>query len=353
MPKAAQINTDPSGFTEIASAWSTGNWPSLHAWLYILSDLFIFSAFLLIPVVILVYVYNQGKRIRFSWFFALFASFLLVTGCSFLIDALMFWVPAYDLNVVFRLSAGVLSWLMIFFVIKLLPIGYSLKSPHEFQLEIEKRVRAEQEIRVKNERLMEAEYTAKLGYGYWDIARERVELSEMASEILGVSYNTILNYDTIISQIHPADLKFVEECMRKNLEADKFQEFYFRIVTPEMAIRHVLIKGEVVRNALGKPIMIKGTIQDVSQLRRQMIRIENQNRRLRKIAWVQSHRMRSPVATILGMVELFNFEDPADPMNAEILNNVKELTDKLDGIIHEVDELTRTHTGATVENTNS
>ena len=108
-----------------------------------------------------------------------------------------------------------------------------------------------------------------------------------------------------------------------------------------MVVKHVLIKGEVERNALGEPIMVKGTIQDVSELRRHMQRIEMQNKRLRKIAWVQSHRMRSPVASILGMVELFNYDDPADPMNGEILGNIKELAHTLDGMIHEVDHLTR------------
>jgi hypothetical protein len=51
--------------------------------------------------------------------------------------------------------------------------------------------------------------------------------------------------------------------------------------------------------------------------------------------------MRSPVATILGMSDLFNYDNPADPVNAEVLSNIKDLTHKLDDMIHEVDALTR------------
>ncbi len=51
--------------------------------------------------------------------------------------------------------------------------------------------------------------------------------------------------------------------------------------------------------------------------------------------------MRSPVATILGLAELFNTENPADPMNAELMQNLKEQAYYLDKMIHEVDGLTR------------
>lgn len=328
-------------YSDFTALWKNGSWSKFHGWLYIISDLLVWSAYFILPILIIFYIRRQERKLQFNRLYLLFATFILISGATYFIDALMFWVPLFRLSALLRLAAGVISWVTIYYVVKVLPIAFSLKSPAELQEEIDRRIHAEQELKIKNERLLEAEQTAKLGYGYWDIPRQRIELSEMAYHILGIPLDTMLTHEKLMEQIHPADTRFVEDSLKKNLKAKNFQEFYFRIVTPHVLVKHVLIKGETIKNALGDAIMVKGTIQDVSELRRHMQRIEQQNKRLKKIAWVQSHRMRSPVASILGMVELFNDQDPADPMNSEIINNIKELTEKLDGMIHEVDELTR------------
>src|SRR5690606_5922075 len=119
-------------------------------------------------------------------------------------------------------------------------------------------------------------------------------------------------------------IRFIEDSVQKNLRATVFKQFYFRVLTDRMTVKHILVRGEVIRNAAGQAISVKGTIQDVTEIRSHLQRIELQNKRLKKISWVQSHRMRSPVATILGLTELFNFSDPSDPMNSELLQSIKE-----------------------------
>jgi PAS domain-containing protein len=321
--------------------WQIGSWTSFHGWLYIISDLLIWAAYFIIPLIVSIYIRRQGRKTEINNLHVVFAVFLLAGGATYLVDALTFWEPMMRFAAFIRFVTALASWITIYYLIKVLPKAFALKTPRELQEEVEKRHKVENEMRIKHERLLDAERTARLGYGYWDITKQRVELSEMACSILGITPSVILTYDKMMEQVHPADMKFAEDCMKKNLKAKTFKEFYFRVVSRHMVVKHVLIKGEVERNARGEAIMVKGTIQDVSELRKHMQRIELQNKRLKKIAWVQSHRMRSPVATMLGMVELFNFSDPADPMNAEILSNIKELTEKLDGMIHEVDDLTR------------
>ena len=75
---------------------------------------------------------------------------------------------------------------------------------------------------------------------------------------------------------------------------------------------------------------------DVTEQRNHMDMIEQQNRRLREIAWIQSHEVRGPVASIMGLIQLFNIDDPTDPFNKEILTNIKEATDKLDEITRRI-----------------
>ena len=70
------------------------------------------------------------------------------------------------------------------------------------------------------------------------------------------------------------------------------------------------------------------------------MKIREQNQKLIEIAWIQSHRVRSPVATILGLAELFDFQASGNEHNAEILDLIKSATYQLDDIIREVVEKT-------------
>jgi PAS domain S-box-containing protein len=80
--------------------------------------------------------------------------------------------------------------------------------------------------------------------------------------------------------------------------------------------------------------------RDITEEKNRILKIEEQNAKLTEIAWLQSHKVRGPVASILGLIQLFNYDDPADPVNKEILEGVKYATNGLDDIIKEVVEKT-------------
>ncbi len=69
--------------------------------------------------------------------------------------------------------------------------------------------------------------------------------------------------------------------------------------------------------------------------------IETQNDKLSKIAWVQSHEVRGPLATILGLTELLK---PEDSYNAEILTHLKVAANNLDDVIKRITSYTHTVT---------
>ena len=75
---------------------------------------------------------------------------------------------------------------------------------------------------------------------------------------------------------------------------------------------------------------------DVTEQRRHVNMIQTQNKRLREIAWIQSHEVRAPVANIQGLLLLFNFDDFSDPMNRELMDHLKEATQKLDEITRRI-----------------
>ena len=60
------------------------------------------------------------------------------------------------------------------------------------------------------------------------------------------------------------------------------------------------------------------------------------NNELLKIAVFQSHQVRVPIANILGLVNLFEFNNPSATINSVILNKLKTVTKSLDNIIQEI-----------------
>ena len=67
-----------------------------------------------------------------------------------------------------------------------------------------------------------------------------------------------------------------------------------------------------------------------------MERIEEQSNVLTHISHTQAHDVRGPITTILGLVSIFNHDDPADPDNKKILSDIAEVTHRLDKTVQEI-----------------
>src|SRR5688500_13756655 len=89
--------------------WICGYWYDFHGWLYIISELMVWTAYFLIPLLIINYVYKKQTGIKFKKVYFLFASFILLCGSTHFFDALMFWVPMYRFNALLRLVTGIVS----------------------------------------------------------------------------------------------------------------------------------------------------------------------------------------------------------------------------------------------------
>ena len=90
----------------------------------------------------------------------------------------------------------------------------------------------------------------------------------------------------------------------------------------------------------GKITGVNCIARDISEQRRQFMKIQQQNEKLKEIAWIQSHGVRAPVAAILGLIELFDYEAEGNAYNVEILEMLKKATQDLDIVIKKVVEKT-------------
>lgn len=213
---------------------------------------------------------------------------------------------------------------------------FSLRSTDDVIVEIKNRIEVEEELKFKNEQLQEAERLAKIGYIKWDVVNEIIEYSDAVHDLLEVGRHEKITYHMLSQIIHPDDLKSLDKVIDTIFIKKFFPNFYCRVTTPVSGIKHLLVIGEVMLSPGGVITGVKGTIQDVTEQRLYIEKIQTQNQRLKDIAWIQSHKVRAPVASILGLVQLFNLKTPEDAVNTEVLQGIQEAATTLDEVIREI-----------------
>ena len=162
---------DTSGFVP---RWTCGDWTVGHGWLHILSDLGIWSAYFTIPV-LLAYFAKQKKDLPFRSIFLLFAAFILLCGMTHLIDAIIFWWPAYRLSGLLKFLTAIVSWMTVISLIPIIPTVLKMRSPEVLEQEISRRTFAEEQLQKGNAELelRVAERTKELTQAVADLSIER------------------------------------------------------------------------------------------------------------------------------------------------------------------------------------
>lgn len=85
----------------------------------------------------------------------------------------------------------------------------------------------------------------------------------------------------------------------------------------------------------GNPIGVSYNASDIDKRKKYELILEKQNRQLREIAYIQSHKVRKPVANILGLMQLMDKSKMSEE-NQKYFDFLLQATQDLDKIIHEI-----------------
>lgn len=134
--------------------WYCGVWTGFHGWLYIGSNIAIWAAYFAIPFVLLYFILKRND-IPFVRVFWLFILFILACGVTHLVDAILFYYPAYRFSALVLFVCAVISWVTVVALVKILPDALSLKSISQLETIISSRT--------KNLRLVSADLKRQNG----------------------------------------------------------------------------------------------------------------------------------------------------------------------------------------------
>lgn len=106
--------------SQYPARWHCGVWTDFWGWLHITSDLFIFLAYMCIPITIL-FFRKRLNQFQIGKILLLFAAFITLCGITHLNEAIIFWYPFYNFQAVTKLFTAIISVGTVFAIILLLP----------------------------------------------------------------------------------------------------------------------------------------------------------------------------------------------------------------------------------------
>ena len=186
-------------------------------------------------------------------------------------------------------------------------------------------------------RMKEAQAMAHLGNWDLDFSTCMAEWSDEALKIYGLKpEDNKQTFEFWISFIHPDDLSDVMEIINQQQTTMQHTSFVHRIIRKDGTVRWIHSQTDFDFNEEGKPIGIHGIAHDITETKLSNVKIKLQYTTLRQIAFMQSHQVRRPIASLLGLLNIFNYENFNDPKNIEILENIKITVEFFDDIIKRI-----------------
>ena len=139
-------------------------------------------------------------------------------------------------------------------------------------LDMTERYESQAGLAANEAKLAEAQQIAHLGSWEWEIAADRVTWSDELYRIYGVdpedSADGFGSYGSYLEKVHADDRARVARVIETAITERRPWSIDYRIVRPGGDLRMIHARGEIVLDAGGRPAIVHGTCQDVTDNRR-------------------------------------------------------------------------------------
>jgi PAS domain S-box-containing protein len=136
-------------------------------------------------------------------------------------------------------------------------------------LDMTERYEAQADLAANEAKLAEAQQIARMGSWEWEIASDRVTWSDQLYRIYGVTAEEEPgSYGSYLDKVHADDRARVGRVIETAVTERRPWSLDYRIVRPDGELRMIHARGEVVVDENGRPSMVHGTCQDVTESHR-------------------------------------------------------------------------------------
>jgi tetratricopeptide (TPR) repeat protein len=156
------------------------------------------------------------------------------------------------------------------------------------------------------------------------------ESVKMKNNQYSLKYGSL--YINVMDSITKREAENFSELIKSYKETYKKNTQLFEYKKKQDQDRNLLIQGTIGIIAL---IIIFGLILRSNRQNAKIKDLKNRQR-LEEIDFINSHKTRAPVARILGLASLFNYNKTDDPINSELVQKINDTALELDNHIRDI-----------------
>jgi PAS domain S-box-containing protein len=176
----------------------------------------------------------------------------------------------------------------------------------------------------------------------WNVHEDTIFWNEGITDIFGYSPDEVEStFKWWEQRIHEEDRQRVTEKIKNcvEIETDNWFDDY-RFMRKDGSFAFVYDKGHILKDKNGKPIRMIGGMVDITERKIFEQNLLLKNRQLSEFAFFNSHKLRSPLARLMGIVHLLRSEDSLSPKEThELLERLIHSAEELDKMIRDMSNL--------------
>ena len=176
-----------------------------------------------------------------------------------------------------------------------------------------------------------------------EVKGKLIYFNELAQRLLGLSEKELnsLSGDGIRDLVHPEDRSILEAADQILLGSDSDHLVQSTVRMRNSKGQYLWIHSRRMvyeRDADNRPTKFAGVHQEITELKELEIELQKKVQQLEEISHKNSHELRTPVASILGLLDLIDEKGFNSEFDKQVLAHLRNTVVKLDRVIHEVSE---------------
>ena len=278
-------------------------WNTSLLWLFVISNVVIALSYFSIPLALVFFAYKR-KDVDFKWIIPLFGAFIFACGLTHVLSVVTIWNPVYGLSAIAEAFTAIISIITAVLLWPLIPKALLIPTPSSLLLtnkKLEAEILYHKETKAKltlfnteldrlvalrTQELQASESHLRLsqisgGIGSWEanLANNKQIWSGNCTAMLGFPALSEPTWDDFIAMVHSEDRQRVINATQSHIESDEKYAVEYRIVAANGNIHWMFSTGQVERDAEGKPSVMRGIVQDITERKK----AEQKNQQLANI----------------------------------------------------------------------
>ena len=150
--------------------------------------------------------------------------------------------------------------------------------------DITERIQGDEALRRSEQIMDRAESVMHVGSMHWDLVNHRQYWSDEVFRILGHQPQSYIPGDQhFANALHPEDKKRVLVDIANAIQEHRAYNTECRVVRSDGTVRHISAQGEITWDDTGKPLLMFGTVQDITEKKQAELELRESEQRFRDL----------------------------------------------------------------------